>query len=307
MIDGTDTQQSTQDVVLITGPSGAGRTTALKVLEDIGYESIDNLPMSMLPSLFQRAANPQSLALGIDPRNRDFSPSEFGAMVEELTSNPAISLTILYLDCSVDVLIKRFSETRRRHPLAPNETPAIGIERELALLDHVRSHAGALIDTTTLSPHDLRDELVTLFAREKAGTLAISLQSFSYKRGVPRGADMVFDCRFLRNPYWSEVLRTLTGQDKEVCAYIENDPTFQPFLEKVTGLLTFLLPAYVGEGKAHLCIAFGCTGGQHRSVAVAESVSKALADSDWRVSIRHRELERWAGNTPKALSKVGFV
>lgn len=280
-------------LVLVTGPSGAGRSTALNALEDLGYEVIDNLPLSLVPRLLDGPPMGAPLALGLDPRNRDFSVAAMTDMAQQLRSNPGLETEILYLDCQADVLLRRFSETRRRHPLAPAESPADGVSRELDLLIPVRALADTLIDTSDMTLHDLRAEMARWFGQEQDGSrLAVSVHSFSYKRGVPRGSDMVFDCRFLRNPYWEPSLRGLTGQSAEVAAYIAQDPRFEPFYAKVLDLAEMLLPAYLDEGKSHLSIAFGCTGGQHRSVAVAEKLSNALAEAGWRVSKRHREMER---------------
>lgn len=296
MTAGTDkvTQRNDQRVVLVTGPSGAGRSTAINVLEDIGYEAIDNLPMKLLPRLLDGPPLGHPLALGIDVRNRDFSTSALIEMIESLTRTEGLEVELLFLDCSADVLVRRYSETRRRHPLAPAESPVQGIEREMDLLVPIRTRADVLIDTSELSPHDLRTEVERWFAPDTGQRLAVSVHSFSYKRGVPRGVDMIFDCRFLKNPYWEEKLRKFDGRDVQVADYIATDPRFAPFFEKVLDLAEMLLPAYIDEGKAHLSIGFGCTGGQHRSVAVAEKLVNALAQNGWQVSIRHREMERRA-------------
>jgi RNase adapter protein RapZ len=201
-------------------------------------------------------------------------------------------------------LIRRYSETRRRHPLAPSETPDLGIAREIDLLVPIRARADHLIETTDMSPHDLKAEIAQWFDQGKIAALAVSVQSFSYKRGVPRGVDMIFDCRFLRNPHWDAALRTMDGRDDAVLAHIAEDPRFAPFYAKLLDLITLLLPAHRDEGKAHLTIGFGCTGGQHRSVAVAELLAKDLAKAGWPVSKRHRELERKAASVPPDASKV---
>ena len=287
-------------LVLVTGPSGAGRSTALNALEDLGFEVIDNLPLTLVPRLLDGPPLAQPLALGLDPRNRDFSVAALNDLAAQLRAAPAVDVEIVYLDCHGDVLLRRFSETRRRHPLAPAEGPAEGIARELDLLGPVRALADMLIDTSELTPHELRAEVAGWFG-SSGGTprLAVSIHSFSYKRGVPRGADMVFDCRFLRNPYWDPALRGLDGQAEAVAAYVAQDSRFQPFFDKVLDLALLLLPAYRDEGKSHLSIAFGCTGGQHRSVMVAEKLTNALADAGWRVSKRHRELERRGRAAPE--------
>lgn len=279
--------------VLVTGPSGAGRGTAIRVLEDLGFEAIDNMPLSLMPRLLE-VGHGRPMALGIDVRNRDFSANALIEVIDGYghTANPAPEL--LYLDCREDVLLRRFSETRRRHPLAPAESPGEGIAREFDLLVPIRARADFLIDTSELTPHELRSEVETWFAPQPDRRLAVSVNSFSYKRGLPRGIDMVFDCRFLQNPYWEEGLRALNGCDPQVAAYVAQDERFDDFFGRVSGLIEMLLPAYSDEGKAHLSIGFGCTGGQHRSVAVAEILAKTLADSGWQVSIRHRELERRA-------------
>ena len=279
-------------LVLITGPSGAGRSTAIHVLEDLGYEGIDNIPLSLVPRLLDGPPLGRPIALGLDARNRDFNATALIELIDNLTRDPRVSLEVLYLDCAPNELIRRFSETRRRHPLAPAETPTEGIERENDLLAPIRVRADHLIDTTDLSPHDLKAEIARWFNPATAGRLAVSVQSFSYKRGLPRGVDMIFDCRFLSNPHWDPALRPLDGRDPAVAAHVRADPRFDDFFRRLSDLLTMLLPAHLEEGKAHLTIGFGCTGGQHGSVAVAEMVGAALAKAGWPVSKRHRELER---------------
>jgi len=287
-------------LVLVTGPSGAGRTTAIRALEDMGYEAIDNLPLSLLPRLLNGPDPDRPLALGVDVRNRDFSAHALIEVIDQIGTLTDLPMQLLYLDCQSNVLMRRFSETRRRHPLAPGESAELGIARELDLLRPIRARADILIDTTDLSPHDLRADLTRWFTPQDGRSLAVSVHSFSYKRGLPRGADMVLDCRFLRNPYWSEELRALDGRDARVRDYVRNDARFAEFHDQVVSLIALLLPAYEAEGKAYLSIAFGCTGGQHRSVAMAETLSSALAEQGWPVSIRHRELERRApGMSPE--------
>ncbi len=283
---------SNQRLVLVTGPSGAGRSTAIRVLEDLGFEAIDNLPMSLISRLLSGPPHHQPMALGIDTRNRDFSTAGLIEVIDQMSNNRIAPLEVLYLDCSTDVLLKRFSETRRRHPLAPGESPIKGIGRDLDLLGPIRARADFLIDTSDLTPHQLRTEVERWFAPNAEQGLAISVNSFSYKRGLPRGIDMVFDVRFLRNPYWEENLRSLNGKNAEIGDYVAQDSRFQPFFDRVLDLTKMLLPAYMEEGKAHFAIGFGCTGGQHRSVTLTEKLAEALVIAGWRVSIRHRELER---------------
>jgi UPF0042 nucleotide-binding protein len=286
--------------VMVTGPSGAGRSTAIHALEDLGYEAIDNMPLSLVPRLLDGSAEgvyaARAMALGIDTRNREFSAAALIDVIDRYNERFGGVLELVYVDCSEDVLLRRFSETRRRHPMAPAESPLEGIRREFDLLMPIRAQADVLIDTSDLSPHELRAEITRWFAPDAGPSgrprLAISINSFSYKRGLPRGIDMVLDCRFLRNPYWDETLRAFDGRDSRVAAYVEADPRFDDFFAQVVQLAELLLPAYSEEGKAHLAIGFGCTGGQHRSVTVAEKLADALARERWQVSVRHRELDR---------------
>lgn len=283
-----------QRVVLVTGPAGAGRATAINTLEDLGFEAIDNIPLSLIPRLIDGADDSimQPLALGIDARNRDFSVEGLLELHAILSSRDDITCDLLYLDCNPDVLSRRYSETRRRHPLAPDESPADGIAREIALLEDVRARADILIETSELTVHDLHAEIENLFSTSTGQSMAVSVHSFSYKRGLPQGLDMAIDCRFLRNPHWEPELRAFSGLDQRVADYVAEDPRYEPFLERVLSLALFVLPGCVEEGKAHFSIGFGCTGGKHRSVAITEIVAAALAKEGWRVSIRHRELER---------------
>jgi UPF0042 nucleotide-binding protein len=280
-----------QRIVFVTGPSGAGRTTAIRVFEDLGFEAIDNLPLSLLPRLISGPIPDRPLVLGLDVRNRDFSVDGVLDALAQLEKTHGFKPELIYLDCRHDVLLRRFSETRRRHPLAPDESPGVGIEREARLLGPIRSRADVLIDTSDMTPHDLREEIDHHFMPDGAGRLAITVASFSYKRGLPRGLDMVLDCRFLRNPHWQEDLRALDGRASEVADYVAADPRFAEFHAKILDLLETLLPAYAEEGKAHFTVGLGCTGGRHRSVASAEKLAAALVERGWRVSIRHRELD----------------
>ena len=278
-------------VVFVTGPSGAGRSTAIHALEDLGFEAIDNLPLSLLPRLLEGPPPDRPMALGTDARNRDYSAAGLLAAFAGLAGAEGYAPELLYLDCAPEVLQRRYSETRRRHPLSPDADPAQGIAQELALLGPVRAGASVLIDTTTLTPHDLRAEITRLFAPEGGARMAITILSFSYRRGLPTGADLVFDCRFLRNPHWDAGLRPQDGRAGAVQDYIAADPRFAPFRDQVVGMVELLLPAFAAEGKSHLTIAFGCTGGQHRSVALTEILSSHLAQGGWPVSKRHREVE----------------
>ncbi len=298
MSDSADKQQ----ILFITGPSGAGRTTAVRALEDIGFEVIDNLPLSLVDRLIEGLPLDRPLALGLDVRNRDFTVNGVISIVEKLSNDPRFDMQLLYMDCDEDGLIQRYSETRRRHPLAVDGAPLDGIRLERELLVPLRSHADVLIDTTGLSPHEARAEVQNTFNPNEAKRLTITVQSFSYKRGLPRGMDIVLDCRFLRNPHWDAALRPLDGRDEAVIDYVKSDPRFDAFYSGVRGLAGLLLPAFQDEGKSHLSVGFGCTGGQHRSVALTELLSKSLAEDGWQVSKRHRELER---RTPDGAAQRG--
>lgn len=277
-------------IVLVTGPSGAGRTTAINVLEDLGYEAIDNLPLRLLPGLVSAADGAGPMALGLDSRNRDFSPAALLEVIDMLEAREGCDLSVLYLDARPEVLLRRYSETRRRHPLSPGETPELGVQRELSLMGSIRDRASLLLETSDMNVHQLKAEIEHLFV-PTGRNLALSIQSFSYKRGVPRSVDMVFDCRFLNNPYWDPSLRGQDGRDGSVQTHVQADPRYEGFFARVLDITQFLLPAYREEGKSHLSIAFGCTGGQHRSVTLAETLAKALAERGQQVSIRHRELQ----------------
>lgn len=297
-----DPQALGHRLLLVSGPSGAGRSTAIHAMEDLGFEVIDNLPLSLVPRLLDGPPLGRPIALGIDVRNRDFSATALIELIDHLTRNPGVALELLYLDCHPDALVRRYSETRRRHPLTPADNPSVGVDQEIDLLRPIKVRADVLIDTSDMSPHELRAEIGRFFGTGATTRPAVSIHSFSYKRGVPRGVDMIFDCRFLANPHWQEPLRKLDGRHGAVAAFVEADPRHAEFFRLVREITLLLLPAQVEEGKTHLAIGFGCTGGQHRSVAVAEKLAKVLAEAGWQVSKRHRELERRESVSPGALS-----
>ena len=278
-------------LVLVTGPSGAGRTTAINALEDLGYEVIDNLPLSLLPRVIDGPLD-RPLALGIDVRNRDFGTQTLVSAIDQLTARVDMDVQLLYLDASDEKLVSRYSETRRRHPLAGNAPPLVGILKEQELLLPIRDRADRLIDTTHMTVHDLRAEIDAAYSDEEGRFLGVTVHSFSYKRGLPRGVDIILDCRFLQNPHWEEALRPLDGRDPRVQEFVAADPRFLPFFSKVKDMMDLLLPAHKEEGKSHLSIGFGCTGGKHRSVTLTEKLADALALDGWQVSKRHREMER---------------
>jgi len=278
-------------VIVVTGLSGAGRTTAINVLEDLGHEPLNNFPLALFDAVIApMGGSGRPLAIGIETRTRGFSAGGLIGKIQELRSRWDRRMLLIFLDCADDVLISRFSQTRRRHPLAPAEDPSTGVARERDILREVRAHADIVIDTSALTPHQLRAELESRFGAETFPGLVVSVQSFSYKRGVPPGADMVQDCRFLRNPYWDEALRALDGRAPLIQDFVTADARYGPFFEKLTDLVLMLLPAYKDEGKAYFSIALGCTGGRHRSVSVAEKLALRLSEAGWPVSIHHREL-----------------
>lgn len=280
-------------VLIVTGMSGAGRTTAISALEDLGYEALNNFPLSLFDALVEPVVGtPAPIAIGVESRTRGFSARALNDTVDALRRDWRAGAVLVFLDCSDDVLIARFNETRRRHPLAPAEDAATGVARERDVLAEVRERADAVIDTSSMTPHELKAELQSRFALDRSLGLSVTVQSFAYKRGTPHGADMVIDTRFLSNPYWEESLRALDGRDGRIQAFVRGDPMYACFFAKLSDMVRMLLPAYRAEGKAYFTIAFGCTGGRHRSVTIAEALAAELGASGWAVSVRHRELER---------------
>ena len=286
-----DAQQKNRSVC-VTGPAGAGRQTARRSWEDLGYAAIDNLPLRLVDSLIANPSGGQGTALGLDPRSREFSTAQVLNILDTQAHNPDAAVDLLYLDCATETLMKRFSETRRKHPLSERGTLDAAIQAEKDILHPLKPRASVLLDTSELTIHDLRAQLDQWFAPSAQGTLNVAIHSFSFKRGLPFSADMVFDCRFLRNPFWEPTLREKTGLDPEIQSFVSADSTCAPFEARVHDLVLSLLPEFVSEGKSHLSVAFGCTGGKHRSVTIAERCAVALAEAGWRVSIKHRDLDR---------------
>lgn len=278
-------------VLIVTGLSGAGKSSALKALEDLGYETIDNLPLPHLAALLGAGEDlhDQGMAIGLDSRSRGFTPAAFLDAVATLRRRADLALRLIFLDCDDVTLGRRFQETRRRHPVARALSIADSIAFERQLIDGIRNQADLVLDTSLLSIHDLRRLIEAHFALADGAAIGVTVQSFSYRRGVPREADLVFDVRFLANPHWDAALRPGTGKDPAVAAYIEQDPAFRPFFERVCDLLLFLLPLYRREGKSYLTIAFGCTGGRHRSIHMTESISEVLRQAGHRVTVFHRD------------------
>jgi RNase adapter protein RapZ len=280
-------------VVVITGLSGAGLSVALKALEDLGYEAVDNLRLSLVPALLEQAdPRRRPLALVIDSRTRDFSAQAFLDQLDGLRRHLELDVRLVFLDCGDEALQRRFTETRRRHPLADDRPVFDGILRERELLRPLGEAADLVVDTTQLSIHDLKRLLAAAFQLGDQAALQVFVTSFSFRSGLPREADLVFDVRFLTNPHWVPELRPLTGLDAGVAACVEGDPDYAAFFAHLTDLLRPLLPRYNHEGKSYLTIAVGCTGGRHRSVFVAERLTAWLSEQGVKVSVTHRELER---------------
>jgi UPF0042 nucleotide-binding protein len=279
-------------VVLVTGLSGAGKASILRSLEDLGYETVDNPPLRVLEELVGDGDGP--LAIGLDTRTRGFAGAGALDAMRRLRDVPAARVTLVYATAEEAVLLRRFTETRRRHPLTPGGSlggrVSDGIARERALLEPLREVADLVIDTSNLPLPELRRIIEMRFRPDNAPGLGVLVQSFAFPKGLPPEADLVFDLRFLRNPHYVERLRPLTGLDPDVAAHIEADPDFPAFWGRLTGFLVPLLPRYVAEGKKYLTVAVGCTGGRHRSVLVAERLGDYLRRLGWRADVAHREL-----------------
>ena len=289
------TQPAEPRLLLVTGLSGAGKSTVLKVLEDLGWEVVDNLPLSLLEPLIEAPAKPSEatrpIAVGIDSRSRGFKPSRLVKWIKELREAGGRDIQTLFIDCAGAELERRFSETRRRHPLAEDRPAADGIAREREMMESLRRWAEHVVDTTNYSSNDLQQEIRQRFADIGDDEPSLNILSFGFARGLPRNADLVFDMRYLRNPHWDAKLRPGTGLDADVSAYIAADPAYEMTVTQIEALLLTLLPRYRAEGKSYVTIAFGCTGGRHRSVHVAERVARALRAAGHAPTVVHRNLD----------------
>ncbi len=299
-----------QSILLVTGLSGAGMSTALRALQDLGWEVVDNLPIRLLGPLLATPqtsgeASERPLALGIDSRTRGFSAENVVRSIKRLRETQKRDVTTLYLDCAGAELDRRYSETRRRHPLAEDRPAADGIAREREMLEPLRRWADHLIDTTTYSSNELQQEIRLRFSLGDRSGPIVNVMSFGFARGLPRNADLVFDMRFLRNPHWVEELRPGTGLDPAVADYVRGDPAYEEAVGKIEGLLETLIPRYQAEGKTYVTIAVGCTGGRHRSVHVADRIGGFLKGLGHNPNIIHRNLsslpqESLEGRRPSA-------
>ena len=282
-------------VLIVTGLSGAGKSQAVHSLEDLGFYCIDNLPPTMIPDFIDLCLQPESkidrVAIVIDIRGRSFFKQVFSELDDLKESN--VNYEVAFLETKDEVLVKRFKETRRRHPLSLEGDIYEGIKLERKYLEELRGKANIIIDTSDLKPSQLKEEINRIWGyKDKNKSLYITIMSFGYKYGIPLDTDLLMDVRFLPNPYYLEELRPLTGQDNEVAEYVFKFDTSNEFLSKYYDLLKFLIPHYIREGKVHLVVAIGCTGGQHRSVAIAQKLACLLEEEEYEISVKHRDIEK---------------
>ncbi|WP_375426799.1 RNase adapter RapZ [uncultured Sphingomonas sp.] len=281
-------------MLLVTGMSGAGKLTVLRTLEDLGWEVVDNLPLNMVRGLLDapRSGNAsRSVAVSLGAHTRGFDTGRLIDLVTELNDGGEHDVGTLFLDCDTPELERRYSETRRRHPLALDRPAADGIAHERDLLQSLKGWANRLIDTTGLKANELQQDVRVSFGLADANGPTLSVLSFGFSRGLPRNADLVFDMRFLRNPHWVPDLRPGTGLDPAIAAYVMGDPTYEEAVSRIEALLLVLLPRYQAEGKAYLTIAIGCTGGRHRSVHVADRIARRLRAAGFSPTLSHRDLK----------------
>ncbi len=298
-----------QRVLLVTGLLGAGKTTALKVLEDLGWEVIDNFPIRLLPRLIDSSDAPapelrSPLAIGFDSRTRGFDAAKVIDRVKVLVGRPDIELTTLFLDCSGQELERRYNETRRRHPLAQDVPAATGIAAEREQMEPLRRWADMVISTTDYTTNDLQQAVRERFGQDAPLPTTVTITSFGFSRGMPPIADLVFDMRFLDNPHWDPDLREQTGQDAPVGAYIRKDPAWDEAFTRMRDLVLMLLPRYQAQGKAYVNVAFGCTGGRHRSVFTAEQIAAALRAEGYDPAVLHRNLASRAADAVEGQREI---
>lgn len=294
--EGSDAVAGSSRAVIITGLSGSGKSTAMRALEDAGYFCIDNLPVPLLPKVFELAAQrvegraTQPYAFAVDVRERDFL-TETRAVLEQLHGE-GVNVQVLYFEATDDELVRRYSETRRVHPMSDGGTVREGIARERQILAELRALANISIDTTGHTVHTLKALVQDMFASEDAASLHVTMLSFGFKYGLPTECDLVFDVRFLSNPYFVETLREKTGMDDEVYDYVMSLPEAARFYTLFQSMAEFMLPLYEREGKSYLTVGIGCTGGKHRSVTLVRAISSWMRGRGWSVSTRHRDIER---------------
>ena len=280
------------ELIIVIGQSGAGRTTVIHILDDQGFDTLDNVPVHLIPRVASRELVDKPLALGLDIRSKSFSVQN---LMKEISNWEALSrsrVVILFLQCSLDILIKRFSLTRRPHPVPGEDSLELSIKRELNLIAPLRDKADLVLDTSNTSPNELRLKLGSIFPLANNRNIQIILQSFSFRKGSPSGLDMIFDCRFLKNPNWEDDLKNLNGTDTEVKNYLYKDKSWDSFNNSLIKMMSTIIPSFEREGKSYLSIGLGCTGGQHRSVFVAEQLFEHLLDKDYDVKILHTTLQK---------------
>ena len=293
-------------LLLVTGMSGAGKSTVLDALEDMGWDVVDNLPADLLKAFVEGEGQCRtaSAAIGMDVRSRGFDPDALDTLIHSM---PGVQPEILYLDCSESELLRRYDETRRVHPLAPDRPAEDGIARERRVTFPLKTAADSVIDTTDLSPTDLRDELRRRYGDDSDQPI-LTVASFAFARGISRTADLVFDMRFLPNPHWVDELRPLTGEDPAIRSYLEQEPAWGEAIDRIEALLIDWIPRYWAAGKSYVTVAFGCTGGRHRSVAAAVEMTERLRRAGFAPNVRHRDLaspprdtiERQPGRAPES-------
>lgn len=288
-----------QRILLVTGLSGAGKSTALQVLEDMGWETHDNFPLRLLQGLFSgEAAQPAPIAIGVDSRTRGFDSADIAARCHELSARSDLDFSMLFLDCADREIERRYNETRRPHPLSRAQPVEHGIRAERVLLEPLREIADTVIDTTGFATNQLQQVVREQFAESAQREMTITISSFGFSRGVPPLADLMFDMRFIDNPHWVATLRDKTGLDPEVADYIEQTPQFAPAFGHIAALLRDLVPRYAAQGRSYLNIAFGCTGGRHRSVYSAQAAARVLREAGFSPTVIHRNLGGRAADAP---------
>lgn len=284
-----------QHLLIITGLSGAGKTQAVNCLEDLGYYCVDNLPPSLLMKFIELSIQAETriekVAMVIDVRGGEFF-RDLSRSLSEMEDN-GIGYEILFLEASDEVLVSRFKESRRRHPLATSGILLESIRTERKMLEELRGRANIIIDTSSLAPRELNQKLIGYYSENQTGDFTINIVSFGYKVGIPLDCDIMMDCRFIPNPFYDPVMRTMTGEDKPVIQYVLDSPISKSFTRRYLNLLKFLIPHYIAEGKTNLAISIGCTGGQHRSVVLADYIAVQLRKMGYNVMVRHRDVARY--------------
>lgn len=306
-------RNGTNKILLVTGLSGAGKSTVLKTLEDLGWEAVNNFPIRLarplldLPPAEAQTEAGMPLAIGFDSRTRGFEPAKLIAEIRQLQKRTDIEIMTLFVDCAGAEIERRYAETRRRHPLAQDRPAIDGIAQERALMEPLRDWSDLVIDTSRMTASDLQAEIRDRF-RLPDGKMTVSLVSFGFSRGVPPNADLIFDLRFLQNPHWDAELRPMTGLNQAVGDYVAADPAYQGAVARIADLLRYLLPLYDAQGKAYVTIGFGCTGGRHRSVYVTEQFARLLREDGYAPSVKHRNLHsrpvdalEWQGNQARPM------